>query len=66
MENTVKQMVTKINGYVDFINEDYEEKNEDYRRAISKLRGMVDMLEIVTGKCYVAEVFHDGKVFRIK
>lgn len=66
MENTVKQMVTKINGYVDFINEDYEEKNEDYRRAISKLRGMVDMLEIVTGKCYVSEVFHDGKVFRIK
>lgn len=66
MENTVKEMVTKINGYVDFINEDYEEKNEDYRRAISKLRGMVDMLEIVTCKCYVAEVFHDGKVFRIK
>lgn len=58
MENKVQEMIKVINGEIMFANEEYEVKSEDYKRLKSKVRGMLDMLEIVTGRCYVAEVFN--------
>lgn len=58
MENKVQEMIKVINGEIIFANEEYEVKSEDYKRLKSKVRGMLDMLEMVTGRCYVAEVFN--------
>lgn len=58
MENKVKEMVKVINMEIRFANEEYDVKSEDYKRIKSKVRGMLDMLEIATGKCYITEVFN--------
>lgn len=58
MESKINTMIKVINTEIKFVNEEYEPTSEDYKRARAKVRGMLDMLEIVSGKCYIAEVFN--------
>ena len=58
MESKIKTMIKVINMEIEFVNEEYEPTSEDYKRARAKVRGMLDMLEIVSGKCYITEVFN--------
>ena len=67
----VKEMVERINEAIDEFNEDYKECNslavmDEKRAAKNRIKGMLDMLEVVTGKNYIPEVFKNGKVLNLK
>lgn len=69
--NMVKEMIERINEAIDEFNEDYKECNNmamiDAKMiAKSRIKGMIDMLELVTGKDYKKEVLVKGKVLKLK
>lgn len=52
-ENIADKMLEHINFKIQYAKENYSEWNESHAVRLGEIRGMVDMLSIVTGKKYI-------------
>ena len=58
-------MLSRINKEIERVKKHYEQKGWDnaHERNLAKVHGMLEMLEVVTGKCYI---FDENGVTEVK
>lgn len=56
-EDIADKMLERINLKIKYAKENYSEWNESHAVRLGEIRGMIDMLSIVTGKHYTVTEF---------